>query len=114
MSQSYIHQSMEHLLAKSSGAYGPSEQEKFYLPSHALPPQSSVSGPGPSMSSGALRPHGTLLVPITGPAGSHQQSGMPIQQSGHAKLGGSITSGHPLRPPPTTVYHTASVSHVSL
>ena len=107
-------QSMEHLMGKSSSAYGaPPDQEKFYLSSHGPPgqaPGSSVGGSNPSAS--GLRPHVTLLAPITGPGGSSHPCGIPIQQSSHGKSG-SITSGHPLRPPPTTSYHTSvSVSHV--
>jgi len=112
MSQGYL-QSMEHLMGKSSSAYGaPPDQEKFYLSSHGPPgqaPGSSVGGSNPSAS--GLRPHVTLLAPITGPGGSSHPCGIPIQQSSHGKSG-SITSGHPLRPPPTTSYHTSvSVSH---
>ena len=89
---------------KNSSGYGPSEQEKFFL-SHG-PAGSSNSG---SSSSGGLRPiSGGLLAPISMTGVSHP-SGIPIQQSNHGKSG-SITSGHPLRPPPSTASYHATVS----
>jgi len=112
MSQGYLHQSMEHLISKSSSPYGSSDQEKFFMSSHGpLPPPGSGSS-GSTQSSSGLRPHsGGLLAPISIPGQSHQSS-IAIQQSNHGK-GGSITSGLPLRPPLSTAsYHTtASVSH---
>ena len=106
---------MEHLMNKSSSGYGSSEQEKFFMASHGslAPAGSSNSGP-PQSNSGGLRPHsGGLLAPISMSGQSHQ-SAIAIQQSNHGK-GGSITSGLPLRPPPSTAsYHTTvSASHVS-
>jgi len=105
---------MEHLISKSSSGYGSSDQEKFFMSSHGpLPPPGSGSS-GSAQSSSGLRPHsGGLLAPISIPGQSHQP-GIAIQQSSHGKSG-SITSGLPLRPPPTTAsYHTtASGSHVS-
>ena len=104
---------MEHLISKNSSGYGSSDQEKFFMSSHGpLPPGSGSSGS--TQSSSGLRPHsGGLLAPISIPGQSHP-SGISIQQSSHGKSG-SITSGLPLRPPPSTAsYHTTvSASHVS-
>lgn len=106
----YLHQSMEHLMSKSSNYPGSSEAEKFYMSAHGPAPAGSSSVT--SSSSVGLRPHAALLAPI-GPPGSSHASGISIQLSNHAKSG-SITSGHPLRPPPSTgPYHTTiASSHV--
>ena len=101
---------MEHLM-KNPSPYGAPEQDKFYLSSHG-PPQSGSSVSGSNPPNSGMRPHVSHLAPISGPGSSPHPSGLPIQQTSLGKSG-SITSGHPLRPPPSTAYHTSvSVPHV--
>ena len=91
--------------------YGATEQDKFFISSsHGPTPGSSV---GSASSAGGIgRPHAGLLAPIPVPGVSHP-SGIPIQQQNHTKSG-SIITGNPLRPPPSTgSYHpTSPASHV--
>lgn len=106
----FHHQPMEHIMTKNTGPYGSSEQDKFHISPHGSNPSgSSSSGAAPSPS--GIRSHSGLLAPIPVPGASYQ-SGIPIQQN-HAKSG-SIITGNPLRPPPSTTYPNISASHVSI
>lgn len=111
--QGYHHQQspIEHMMTKNASAYGASEPDKFFISSTHGPSASGSSNAGSTSSVSGLRSHTGLLAPIPGP-GSHP-SGIPIQQQNHAKSG-SIITGNPLRPPPSTAsYHpTISASHV--
>ena len=101
------------MLNKTSTPYGAAEQEKFFISSSHGPSSGSSSLGSTSSTGGIGRSHTGLLAPIPVPGVSHQ-SGIPIQQQNHAKSG-SIITGNPLRPPPSTgSYHPdIPASHVS-
>ncbi|XP_057373083.1 trithorax group protein osa-like isoform X1 [Daphnia carinata] len=107
LNQGYHHQPVEHMLGKNPSTYGPTEQEKYFIsPSHGSASNVSSNASG-AQSAGGLRPHAGLLAPIPVPGASHP-SGIPIQQQNHTKSG-SIITGNPLRPPPSTgSYHSAT------
>lgn len=101
------------MLGKNAGSYGPTDQEKYFIsPSHGS--ASNVSSGGGAPSAGGLRPHAGLLTPIQVPGSAHP-SGLPIQQQIHTSKSGSIITGNPLRPPPSTgSYHPSTpASNVS-
>lgn len=99
------HQPIEHMMIKNSNSYGPAESEKKII-SPSLGSSPNVSSNVNSVSSaGGLRPHTGLLTPISVSGASHP-SGIPIQQQNHASKSGSIITGNPLRPPPSTGYHS--------
>ena len=94
------------MINKTPSTYGPAEQDKFFIsPSLGSTPNVS-SNVNAVSSTGGLRPHTGLLTPISVPGTSHT-SGIPIQQQNHASKSGSIITGNPLRPPPSTGYHSA-------
>lgn len=94
------------MMNKNPSTYGPAEQDKFFI-SPSLGSSANVSSNVNSVSSaGGLRPHTGLLTPISVSGASHP-SGIPIQQQNHASKSGSIITGNPLRPPPSTGYHSA-------
>lgn len=113
MDTGYHHQSIDHIMSKAANAYGPNEQEKYFISNAHGSSQSGSSNTNSGPSSSSLRPHAGLLASVAVPGASHS-SGIPIQQQNHSKSG-SIITGNPLRPPPSTgSFHvTTPASHVS-
>lgn len=108
LNQGYHHQPVEHMLGKNPSTYGSTEQEKYFIsPSHGSASNVSSNAGGAQSASG-LRPHAGLLAPIPVQGTSHP-SGIPIQQQNHTSKSGSIITGNPLRPPPSSgSYHSVA------
>lgn len=96
------------MLGKNPSTYGSTEQEKYFIsPSHGSASNVSSNAGGAQSASG-LRPHAGLLAPIPVQGTSHP-SGIPIQQQNHTSKSGSIITGNPLRPPPSSgSYHSVA------